>query len=184
MVANSGKGSYGRVTEFRSSIDANDIVEIKRIDEKTINFKFNDKYDYDEFMRQLKNQEKGMNDLSIDEFLKNRENYKLNGRSTEANKLQKEFREIALADKIEELMETGVSFNDANSQAKDWLKDLAVLHDPDQVAGGNPLNLTGLGDKGVNSSIGSQWQYKIKDLEEFVLHQSQNMTELELKETF
>lgn len=184
MVANSGKSSYGRVTEFRSSIDANDIVEIKRIDEKTINFKFNDKYDYDEFMRQLKNQEKGMNDLSIDEFLKNRENYKLNGRSTEANKLQKEFREIALADKIEELMETGVSFNDANSQAKDWLKDLAVLHDPDQVAGGNPLNLTGLGDKGVNSSIGSQWQYKIKDLEEFVLHQSQNMTELELKETF
>ena len=34
---------------------------------------------------------------------------------------------------------------------------MAALHDPDQVAGGFYNHITGMGDRGINSSIGSQW---------------------------
>lgn len=49
------------------------------------------------------------------------------------------------------------------------MKTQAVLHNPDQIAGGNPMNLTGFGDKNINSSIGSQWRYRIDDLEKRVM---------------
>jgi hypothetical protein len=32
-----------------------------------------------------------------------------------------------------------------------------ALHGPDQVAGGNPQQFTGMGDAGVNRSLGRQW---------------------------
>ena len=41
----------------------------------------------------------------------------------------------------------------------------AAVHNPDQVAGGYASNVGGVGDKGVNSSIGSQWRYRIDDVD-------------------
>ena len=37
----------------------------------------------------------------------------------------------------------------------------AILHGPDQVAGGRPDTFDGLGHSGTNSSIGSQWRGNI-----------------------
>ena len=37
---------------------------------------------------------------------------------------------------------------------------MAALHDQDQVAGGYGTNIRRIGDSGVNSSIGSQWETK------------------------
>ena len=48
----------------------------------------------------------------------------------------------------------------AKNYAKNQMKGKAALHDPDQIAGGYGTNIDGIGDRGVNSSIGSQWEKK------------------------
>lgn len=50
----------------------NSIPRIKEID---VNFNYNTKYDEGEFAQQLADQEAGMNKLTVDEYLKNRERY-------------------------------------------------------------------------------------------------------------
>ncbi len=48
----------------------------------------------------------------------------------------------------------------AENYAKDQMKGKAALHNPDQFAGGYGTNIGGIGDRGVNSAIGSQWEKK------------------------
>lgn len=60
----------------------------------------------------------------------------------------------------------------------------AALHNPDQIAGGNPLNIGGLGDRKVNSSIGSQWKYRIEVVDEQIRLASKKMTKSELENTY
>ncbi len=55
--------------------------DVPRTKEIEVNFKRNVKHDSEEFTRQLKDQEKGMNELTIDEYLKNRERYIAEGRA-------------------------------------------------------------------------------------------------------
>lgn len=43
------------------------------------------------------------------------------------------------------------------AQAQKTAAGMDVLHSPDLSAGGSPSGTTGLGDKGVNRSIGSNW---------------------------
>ena len=40
----------------------------------------------------------------------------------------------------------------------------AILHGPDQVAGGRPDTFDGLGHSGTNSSLGSQWNHRVEVL--------------------
>ncbi|HWN68392.1 MAG TPA: polymorphic toxin type 15 domain-containing protein, partial [Haliangium sp.] len=47
-----------------------------------------------------------------------------------------------------------------------WMSRQAALHDPDQVAGGHGVDVTDLGSRDINSSIGSQWgKDKAQELE-------------------
>ncbi|MFC7785528.1 polymorphic toxin type 15 domain-containing protein [Rossellomorea sp. GCM10028870] len=141
-----------------------------------VNFKYNAKYDSEEFVRQLKDQEKGMNELTVNEYLKNREKYVTQGRAIEGNAAQQAAREKALNKQIEELFESGMSWEEAELQANRWLKTQAALHNPDQIAGGNPLNISGMGEKRINSSIGSQWRYRIDIVDEQIEKLAQLMT--------
>lgn len=135
----------------------------------TVSFTRKEKYDKDEYERQVKNQEHGMNNISLHDYLKNREKYKESGRNSEVGQpAQEKARQEARADKIEEYRHDGLSRLEAEQKADEWLKDQAALHDPDQIAGGNPENVTGMGDKEINSSIGSQWQYRIGAVDEAV----------------
>jgi hypothetical protein len=125
-------------------------------------FNCKDKYDKAEFERQVKNQEKGMNNLTLDDFIKNRDNFKENGRDLEVGgPAQEKVRQEARADRIAENRQNGMSRDAAEKKADQWLESQAALHDPDQIAGGGAANVTGMGDKEINSSIGSQWQYRI-----------------------
>lgn len=108
-------------------------------------FNANPDHDYAEVQRQLKLQENGMNRLSVREFMDNRDNYELH-RRTEGN-LQKKYRKM--------LEKMGF---DVSGQA--------VLHGPDQVAGGHADRFDGLGDARVNSSLGSQWKDRALDLQD------------------
>jgi hypothetical protein len=163
---------------------AGKIDNIPRISEIDVNFKQNPKHDAEEFARQLKDQEKGFNDLTIDEYLKNRERYLKEGRALEGNAAQKLARQEALKEKVLELRKQGLSRQEANKQAEEWLGTQAALHNPDQIAGGNPLNIGGMGDKKINSSIGSQWKFRIDATDEQIREITKNMTESEKKSTY
>ena len=147
------------------------ISEVSKVEMPEINtvFNYKSKFDEKEFARQLENQEKRLNSLTIAEFVENRKKYNVAGRNKKANQFQKELRDKFKQDKIEELFENGMSYDDAVKVADEWIKSKAVLHNPDQIAGGNSMNLTGLGDKNVNSSLGAQWRYRIDDLEKQIM---------------
>ncbi|GEL05967.1 hypothetical protein HNQ42_002194 [Rummeliibacillus stabekisii] len=150
--------------------------DVPRIKEVEVNFKRNDKHDSEEFARQLKDQEKGMNELTVDEYLKNREKYIEQGRAIEGNAAQQAAREEAYVQKINELQREGLTLSKAKKQAKEWLDTQAALHNPDQIAGGKAEVIGGLGDKRINSSIGSQWRYRIDIVDEQIKELAKSMT--------
>ncbi|MBN7744743.1 hypothetical protein JYA35_19370 [Bacillus velezensis] len=158
--------------------------DLPRIKEVEVNFKRNIKHDPEEFARQLKDQEKGMNELTVDEYLRNRERYIAEGRAIEGNAAQKMARQEALKDKIAELRKQGLSRADATKQASEWMDTQAALHNPDQIAGGRADNIGGLGDKRVNSSLGSQWKYRIDIVDEQIREMAKNMSPEEIKNTY
>ncbi|WP_418968682.1 polymorphic toxin type 15 domain-containing protein [Alloscardovia omnicolens] len=142
--------------------------DISRTPEIEIKFNKNDKHDASEFSRQLRNQQEGMNKLTVVDYIKNRADYLANGRSSAGNAAQKAARDNAFTDKYNELRQAGLSRDEAKSQASSWLDSQAALHNPDQIAGGFAQNVTGVGDARVNSSIGSQWKSRIGEVDEVV----------------
>ena len=86
----------------------------------------------DEYVRQLDLQQRGMNDLSVSEWQYNAENPRM------------------------PVPGHGTSRADAGGVPGDGT---ALLHGPDQWAGGRPNTYDGLGHSGINSSIGSKWRH-------------------------
>ena len=166
----------------RSGIDIFD--EVKRIDKIEVEFRYSPKYNKAEFTRQLADQQKGMNRLTVQEYLDNRQRYIVQGRTMESNAVQQAARENAYLDKVAELRRSGLSAEDAKIQACEWMKSQAALHNPDQVAGGSYGNIGGVGSSGVNSSIGAQWRYRIDSVDEQIKRMAKNMTEIERKSTY
>ena len=127
-----------------------------------------------EFYRQLKDQEAGINKMSVSEYLKNRKTLneltqeyghtKARAILTKGGKAQREARE-KLTNKIKDSVKVSLSKQGiagrkaeeiATQKAEEQLKQLAALHDPDLIAGGSD-KISRVGDASVNSSIGSQW---------------------------
>ncbi|MEB9408028.1 polymorphic toxin type 15 domain-containing protein [Bacillus cereus] len=117
-----------------------------------------------------------MNELTVYEYQQNRKRFIDEGRAIEGNAAQQAAREKALSKKIEELFESGMSWEEAEGKAASWLKTQAALHNPDQIAGGNPLHIGGLGDKRINSSLGSQWRYRIDIVDEQIKELEKSLT--------
>nr|WP_246005881.1 polymorphic toxin type 15 domain-containing protein [Brevibacillus gelatini] len=161
-----------------------DKSEIPRISEVEIEFKRNPKHDKAEFERQLKAQEEGINSLTVEEFIQNRDRYLKEGRALEGNAAQKLARQEALKEKVAELRKQGLSREEATKKAEEWIKEQAALHNPDQIAGGKPDNIGGMGDKRINSSIGSQWKSKIGKLDKQIREIASTMTKEERESTF
>ncbi len=133
-----------------------------------VEFNNDSNLDRDEFERQLLDQENGMNQLTVEEYLTNRENFKQNGRAPESVRYQQQARKEALATRIEDNCKSGMSYQDAITEAEAWIEGKAALHGPDQIAGGYAHNITGMGDASINSSIGVQWKKRISVVDEYV----------------
>ena len=132
----------------------------------------------EEFCRQLKDQEAGINQLTVSEYLANREKYislsdehghekarKIIGANKVQNSVRSEFEGKVSSSIAKTLVEKkGVSSREADSialeQSKKKLSTLAALHDPDMVAGGHHDRISRMGDTRVNSSLGSQWTHQ------------------------
>lgn len=158
--------------------------EIPRLDEVSVEFKYTDKFDEDEFYRQLKGQQDGLNDLTVQEYFDNRERYLKEGRSKEGSKAQRAARKKALEDKIRDLMLSGDTPDVAEKKAKEWMKGQAALHDPDQIAGGDPTKIRGVGDRRVNHSLGAQWKKRIDAMDEQIRKLAAGLSPEELKTTY
>ncbi|MHC3682784.1 polymorphic toxin type 15 domain-containing protein [Streptococcus suis] len=165
-----GSGSVSSKKSAKADVPKNKPKsgDVNRTPEVEIQFNRNVKHDGDEFSRQLKNQQDGMNKLTVEDYIKNRGDYLANGRSSAGNSAQKAARDNALSDKYNELRQSGLNRSEAKTAAESWLKKQAALHDPDQIAGGFAKNVTGVGDAGINSSIGSQWKTRIGTVDEVV----------------
>ena len=88
---------------MREALESGEDVldEIKRIDEIEVEFNYNSKFDEAEFARQLADQQKGMNELTVREYLDNRQKYIEQGRAIESNAAQQAAREKAFVDKVD-----------------------------------------------------------------------------------
>lgn len=147
-----------------------------------IEFSCPDNCDKEEYQRQVGGQQEGLNKLTIGQYLRNREAYINNGRNTDVGgEAQRRAREEARVDKIRELRlnNPDMTLEEAEKQADEWLKSQAALHDPDQIAGGNPEDVTGIGDAKVNSSIGAQWRDRVSELDKQVQNYIDNNNILE-----
>ena len=107
-------------------------------------------------------------------------------RDPKGNTQQKLVRDDALNRKIKEYRDQGLTRKEAKEKADEWMKTQAALHDPDQIAGGNPLNVTGMGDKRINYSIGSQWKSRADDIEKQVRKyiKDNNLSEKDLEKIY
>lgn len=165
-----------------------DVNELPQKMEPPVNLKFTcpDGMDKKEFTRQLKGQERGINSQSVAQNIENRNNFQKrlqetgNGRSPEGNMAQKEAREKALAKRIETNQSNGMTFKEAKEEAENWIKNQAALHNPDQIAGGDPTKVSRMGDARVNSSIGRQWRDNVGQLDSQVSEFAKKYTTDEL----
>ncbi len=124
-----------------------------------------------EFDDQLEVQQNGLNDLTVDEYLKGRKAF-TDGDVVRDPKVARdarnEFRQKLKQDFIDELRSKNISASEAESQAEllaaQKMSTLAALHNPDLFAGGKDI-IGGFGDKRINSSIGPQWSNRIGGLD-------------------
>ena len=157
--------------------DATDGIYIEKLRMEPpviIVFKCPDGVDPKEFLRQLKGQERGLNSQTIAENTYNREAYARrrsetgNGRDPECEIAQKITRQKALQSRIETNQKNGMTYSEAKAEAENWIKGQAALHNPDQIAGGDPNKVSRMGDASVNSSIGVQWRSRVTILDEAI----------------
>lgn len=115
-----------------------------------------------EMRRQLKMQEDSINKLTVFEWLTNRKIFKEKGRlssQTAQNDARNAYKRTKMFDYMLLSVEN-FKYDEIAKKVEDELSSLAALHNPDQVAGGNFDDVTEMGDKRINSSIGSQWGTK------------------------
>jgi hypothetical protein len=158
----------------------------------------------DEFESQIKQQEAGINKMKVLKWSANRAKFIANGRGKDdlkklRDRIRKDIADHYIQENKEEFRDMDKS--QVRKKAQKYAKSIltryhAILHNPDQVAGGNAM-LSGLyndgditdatslvanklvGHGGTNSSIGSQWakQGRIQGLDSHVNVEMSNFTE-------
>lgn len=184
ITENSEDGINQLLREYENGGNVISIESKKRLNQIEIEFNYKPQYDEGEFARQLADQENGMNQLTVEEYLKNRQKYINEGRAAESKVYQQQARDMAYFDKVNELCNLGKSKKEAENIAKKWLESEAALHNPDMIAGGKPQNVGGMGDSRINSSIGSQWQYRIDEVDKQIEEMARWMTDEEKATTY
>ncbi|UOD28073.1 hypothetical protein INH39_21710 [Massilia violaceinigra] len=119
---------------------------------------------FPEFDRQLAGQEKGINEMTVDEYLKGRKAFDAKESVRDPNvarRARANYQEEMKEKLFNQFRESGMSVAQARvaaaEGAKSRMKTLAALHNPDMVAAGKD-KISTFGDRNVNSRIGAQWK--------------------------
>lgn len=119
----------------------------------------------DEFVRQLKGQEGGLNRLTVEEYLTNiahpEKRNKLAAAQARAN-LKEQIKDRLEREYMATMGPTKATAL-AEKHAQETMSTLAALHNPDLSAGGKDI-IADFGDRQVNSSIGPQWKKRINGI--------------------
>lgn len=168
-----------------------DVEKVEKMEPQiVIEFTCPEGMDKKEFTRQLKGQERGLNSQTVAENMDNRAAFEQrkqetgNGRDvTEGKKAQDIERQKATQSRIETNQKNGMSYSEAKAETEEWIKTQAALHNPDQIAGGDPAKVSRMGDANVNSSIGSQWRTRVDQLSNAIDEYAKGKTREELENT-
>lgn len=123
-----------------------------------------------EFDRQLGDQQKGLNDMTVQEYMDGRNAFEAAGRGSGsvAQAARDAFAADIQAQYQAQFMAQQMSVAEAAAaaavQTQRDMATLAALHSPDQKAGGANI-ISGFGDKVVNSSIGGGWSSRVGALD-------------------
>lgn len=154
------------------------------VEVRTRPFNRNPDHNSDEYRDQLREQMDTLQNTPVSDWLRNRIEYLENGRTSDSLRAQNNARESALMDKIDEYLDQDMSPADARAAAEDWLRTQAALHRLDGIAGGNPTDISRVGDSRVNSSLGSQWRSRVGDIDRAVIDFINNNPGVNLDEVF
>lgn len=124
-----------------------------------------------EFDRQLKGQERGLNDLTVQEYLDGRALFgagKARRNGGIPKRARRDFSNRLRQESAERMVDEGIDWKEANGLAEKIaerkMRDLAALHNPDMIAGGKDV-ISGFGDRQVNATIGPQWKSRLDGLD-------------------
>lgn len=205
------------IVNATSELNSEGENSLERIKLKVIKFNLPVKKEtHPEFKRQIKIQEEELNKTLVSRWLKNRDSFIKRsietgeGRDPEGDKEITELRKIIKRDLADyfirengsKLRSQGKTRDEIDVLAKEHAgnllnKNKVILHNPDQIAGGDPLviekfkklnkihnketleNHKMVGDRSANSSIGSQWGKKnrIEDLHSHVKKEYDKLNE-------
>lgn len=127
-----------------------------------------------EFLQQLQEQENAINNSDLSELMRRRELVRQMGteplRDTAA---QATARSRWIQNRTTEIMNGGgVTRRQAQATARDEASLLDATHVLDIVAGGDPSDISGLQNRSVNRSLGSQWKDRVGALDEALANQN------------
>jgi hypothetical protein len=127
-----------------------------------------------EFDRQLVGQEKGLNALTVHEYVTGRAAFTSGDFKRDPGKgrlARSQYKKEMNQRHARELMANGMSpseaLHNADIKTLEKMNMLAALHNPDLISGGLDV-ITDFGDRQVNSSIGPQWKSRVRYLDEAV----------------
>jgi hypothetical protein len=149
-------------------------------------------YDAREYRLQIAEQQNAINVMKIKQWLGDRSNFLAKvGNPTDkkkfyadSGKYQDKEREKAALDweisrasaLTKQYISEGMSRIDATKKAraqakidvKQWMDTQAALHMPDKIAGGKVDAINAMGDRNINSSIGSSWKTRVSTIDKAV----------------
>jgi len=167
------------VEQNKSEYNINAEVPISQMSEVVVvQFNHNSKHNVQEFDRQLKQHEAGLNQLTVQEFLDNRKAFrdeKSQYRPHEATEAQRRVRKEEALKELNDLVALGLTYEQAQEQVDEWMRTQAALHGPDMIAGGYADRVEGIGDRRINASIGKQWWYRVDLMENKILSFAQSI---------
>jgi hypothetical protein len=127
-----------------------------------------------EMQWQLDNQQKGLNEMSVEDYLKGRDAFDDKGRGGggPAEAARKKYGSDLTEKYLGEYKKQNPNMSEvearrlAKAKSGRIMNEMAALHNPDQIASGrNEIKDKAIGLKNVNSSIGSQWKTKVEALD-------------------
>lgn len=125
-----------------------------------------------EFVDQLTEQEAAINNSDLSELMRRRALVKANGTGKFRDAAaQRNARSQWIRNKIDELIDQH-GLIEAERLAELEASTLDATHVLDIVAGGDPSNISGLQNRSVNRSLGSQWRGKVDDLDRALADQA------------
>lgn len=161
-------------------------ADATRVDITIRRFTRNDAHRPEQFDDQLNEQIDTLENTTMADWLLNRLDYLRDGRPSASRAEQQATRDLAHREALEEIMldNPDLDLATATRFVDQWMETQAALHRLDGIAGGDVTDVPRVGDGDVNSSLGSQWQNRVADLDAGVIKFLQENPGVDLSTVF